>query len=585
MGRKGKWWYSIETKLIIGFGMVITVIMIAATYIYHRAIILSRQTTYEKMYSQAEFYLQTLEQETEHIRQLQRDFFNDRKLTFLIGPEMNISDYEKRDALLSVMERMNTITGVSDLIQEGVLYLPKSSYRITSTEIKRMGMTDEEEVKRYMDYLDGLIHYDGNCFFVVEAGAPRISSDSVPNHILVIKFSVKKLQEKLASLNLAEESGAFIYNVRDDVIVEHSSGNYMGNEILQILDLDAGENYLNAQRMKIGKEHYLVFAGGQGTLGLFVEYRKENTIMGAIDQFRIIVNVIFILMLLVAVLFGVYSKRLIHKPITVLLKAFERIQSGNWSEHINHNRRDEFSYLYDGFNEMEDKMGEMIEKVYVQTNLAQRAQMKQLQTQIAPHFLYNSFFSLRRKIKGGDYENAEKLAKHLGAYFQYLTRNESDYVSLKQEVEHAKSYAAIQGTRFIYRISINFEELPEDFENLIVPRLVLQPLLENAFEYGLESKEKDGILWVHFAETHKEYQILIVDNGETPDEMIQELSRKLKEGKTGEVTGIYNIHKRLQILYDYQSGLRIERSSIGGVSVIMFIGKGGGESESEFADS
>lgn len=585
MGRKGKWWYSIETKLIIGFGMVITVIMIAATYIYHRAIILSRQTTYEKMYSQAEFYLQTLEQETEHIRQLQRDFFNDRKLTFLIGPEMNISDYEKRDALLSVMERMNTITGVSDLIQEGVLYLPKSSYRITSTEIKRMGMNDEEEVKRYMDYLDGLIHYDGNCFFVVEAGAPRISSDSVPNHILVIKFSVKKLQEKLASLNLAEESGAFIYNVRDDVIVEHSSGNYMGNEILQILDLDAGENYLNAQRMKIGKEHYLVFAGGQGTLGLFVEYRKENTIMGAIDQFRIIVNVIFILMLLVAVLFGVYSKRLIHKPITVLLKAFERIQSGNWSEHINHNRRDEFSYLYDGFNEMEDKMGEMIEKVYVQTNLAQRAQMKQLQTQIAPHFLYNSFFSLRRKIKGGDYENAEKLAKHLGAYFQYLTRNESDYVSLKQEVEHAKSYAAIQGTRFIYRISINFEELPEDFENLIVPRLVLQPLLENAFEYGLESKEKDGILWVHFAETQKEYQILIEDNGETPDEMIQELSRKLKEGKTGEVTGIYNIHKRLQILYDYQSGLRIERSSIGGVSVIMFIGKGGGESESEFADS
>ncbi len=585
MDKKSKWRYSIETKLIIGFGVVIMVIMTASIYIYHRAIFLSRETTYEKMYSQAEFYLQTLEQEIEHIRQLQRDFFNDRKLTFLIGPEMNISDYEKRDALLSVMERMNTITGVSNLIQEGVLYLPKPGYRITSTEVKRMGKTDEETVMESVKYLDGLIHYDGNCFFIVEAGVPKISSDSVPNHILIIKFSSKELEKNLASLNLAEESGALIYNAEDNIIVEHSSGNYVGNEILQILDVDAGEDYFKAQRIKTGKEHYLVFVGGQGTLGLFVEYRKENTIMEAINQFRIMVYVIFILMLSVAVLFGIYSERLIHKPIAVLLEAFERIQTGDWTEHINHNRRDEFSYLYDGFNEMEDRMGELIEKVYVQTNLTQRAQMKQLQAQIAPHFLYNSFFSLRRKIKGGDYESAEELAKHLGTYFQYLTRNESDYVSLKQETEHAKSYAAIQGTRFIYRISIDFEELPEKFQNLIVPRLVLQPLLENAFEYGLENKEKDGVLWVHFVETEEEYQILIEDNGETPDEKIQELSEKMKEGKTGEITGLYNIQKRLQILYRHQSGLRIERSNIGGVKVIMFICKGEDKGESEFTDS
>ena len=162
MDKKSKWRYSIETKLIIGFGVVIMVIMTASIYIYYRAIFLSRETTYEKMYSQAEFYLQTLEQEIEHIRQLQRDFFNDRKLTFLIGPEMNISDYEKRDARVSVMERMNTITGVSNLIQEGVLYLPKPGYRITSTEVKRMGKTDEETVMESVKYLDGLIHYDGN---------------------------------------------------------------------------------------------------------------------------------------------------------------------------------------------------------------------------------------------------------------------------------------------------------------------------------------------------------------------------------------------------------------------------------------
>lgn len=63
----------------------------------------------------------------------------------------------------------------------------------------------------------------------------------------------------------------------------------------------------------------------------------------------------------------------------VLLKAFQRIPEGNWKEHIQHKRQDEFCYLYDGFNQMEDQMGKMIEQVYEQTNLAQRSQMKQLQ--------------------------------------------------------------------------------------------------------------------------------------------------------------------------------------------------------------
>lgn len=132
-------------------------------------------------------------------------------------------------------------------------------------------------------------------------------------------------------------------------------------------------------------------------------------------------------------------------------------------------------------NDMEDRLSRLIEEVYVQKNLTQKAQLKQLQAQINPHFLYNSFFTLSRRIKRQDYDNAEEFARHLGNYFKYLTRDGSDFIALRQEVEHAKSYATIQQARFSSRVRVCFEQLPDSCSGLMVPRLILQPLLENSF--------------------------------------------------------------------------------------------------------
>lgn len=571
-----KWRYSIETKLVLGFGIAIIMLLLSSLFIYYKAAILARQTTYEKMYSQTNYYLQTLDKEIDHVRQLQMDFLNDRKLAFLIIPDMNISDYEKREGLLSVMERMYTITGGSNLIHEGLLFLPKSGYLITSSGVNRIYQPDREQMEKYIQYADGTIHFDGENFFIVETGVPKIQSDYLPNHMLVISFSSKEIKNNLSALNTGENSGAFIYNEQLDTMLEHSNGASVGREIWRQLEKDSDGSYLSAQRITIGKEHYLVFVGGSGTLGFVVQYAEESAIMESINQFRNMVYILLSVMALMALLFVLYTKRLIHKPIETMLKAFQRVQEGNWKEYIIHKRKDEFSYLYEGFNEMENQMGELIEQVYVQTNLAQRAQLKQLQAQIAPHFLYNSFFILSRKITRQDYDNAEELANHLGTYFQYLTRNESDYVFLQQEAEHARSYAVIQGTRFVTRITITFQETPENFCRLMVPRLILQPLLENAFEYGLENKMQDGILLVHFEETEEEYRIYVEDNGEDiSDEKIEELGDAIANGKDGEITGIFNIHKRLQIYYKQQAGLRVERSGIGGVCIMIYIRKEG----------
>lgn len=584
---KGKirWKNSIQTKQIIGFGTIIILIIMITSFLQMRAMDIAIQATYEKMNSKAEYFLESFENEISHIRQLQIEFFNDRKLPFLISSETQLSAYEKREALLSTKEKISTITQVSELVNDGILYLPKSGYRISPGGIRHMTDEDNMCLKEYAGYRKGQIYYDGNEFFIVETGVPKIESNFTPNYLFVITFSPQAIKSSMSALSTAEGSGAFFYREKEDLLLEEGQGIAVGKEISRELRKDDEGDYIRIQQTKVDGNGYLVFVGGIGTVGVFVQYTKEAPIMQSIYQFRIYILLLVAAMIIMAILFILYTWIIIHSPIRVLIKAFDDVKVGNWSKHIQHNSEDEFGYLYEGFNDMEDQISRLIDEVYVQTNLAQRAQLKQLQAQINPHFLYNSFFVLSRRVKRHDFENAQELAKHLGNYFQFLARNESDFVMLRQEVEHAKSYAAIQGTRFISRLSIEFGELPVECEGILVPRLILQPLLENAFEHGLENKMKDGILKVSFEEGENEIRIHVEDNGEeVTDEDICNMQTHLMKTDDGEITGIRNIHKRLQIYLKEKGGLRIERSTLGGVKITVCIGKGGSGDESELID-
>lgn len=565
--------YSFGTKIVINFLMIILIIGILTSFLYYYAMQLARQTTYEKMSSQTGYYMETLDERLAYIRQLQVDFFGDRKLVFIVGLETSLNDYERRDAILSVMERVVSITD-SPLVEGGTLYLPLSGWKITDKGVSLMTTEDEEEMNWYLQYADKSIHYEENSFFVVETGSLSSRPSSHSNHVFVLHLSEEELRRQLSDLNVSEGSGIFLYHTGSQTLIDCSNGDFVGKEIYERLDRDENDNFIVTQRVTVNEVNYLVFVGGESSLGLFVQYMKEDSIMGPINRFRMLAFLILLLMIFISVGFGFYAKKLIHEPIEVIIRAFQRVQEGNWKEHIRQKRKDEFDYLYQSFNTMEDEMVRLVEEVYIRNNLIQRAQLKQLQAQIAPHFLYNSFFALSRMVKSGKNKEAEELSKHLGSYFRYLARNESDYLDLEQEVGHAKDYGMIQATRFINRIKVDFEELPPEFYRISVPRLILQPLLENAFEHGLKNKVRDGLLWVHFEEDEEEYRILIEDNG---NEATQEQFLKMTEMLTqeeAEITGIVNIHRRLQIYYQSKSGLRISQSSLGGICVTVYIRKG-----------
>jgi len=227
---------------------------------------------------------------------------------------------------------------------------------------------------------------------------------------------------------------------------------------------------------------------------------------------------------------------------------------------------------------MIDRIKNLIEQVYKQKILYQKAELKQLQSQINPHFLYNSYFVLRDMAENQDCEGLAEYTKLMGTYFQYITRNSGQSATLSQEVEHARIYAMFQERRFRNRMKLIFGELPQSMCDQVVPKVVLQPLIENAFEHGLKNTVKDGILRVSFKEDTHYCRIFVEDNGkDLSDESLEELSNNLNnEDNDIEQTGLINIHRRIRLSFGLNSGIYVSRSELGGLCVEMRIEKPGG---------
>ncbi len=321
-----------------------------------------------------------------------------------------------------------------------------------------------------------------------------------------------------------------------------------------------------------GGETYLVTIDCQAATDLMlVGYTPLGRIYQPLQRYQPLFWVFTAAVVLLAVLFFVLLFRLLHQPLRQFAAAFRHVEQGRFDLQLTHQHRDEFHDLYTGFNAMVAKLHLLVDQVYRQTIYAQQAELKQLQSQISPHFLYNSFFVLQNMADNGETEELSTYASLMGRYFQYITRNDKPDASLAEEAAHARIYATLQARRFRNRLTLRFDPLPDELAACPVPRLVLQPILENAFEHGLKNKVEDGQLWVCFARQDNSLKITVADNGDGLEpEAIAELDGLLKQKtESCAVTGLVNVHRRLQLRFGPEYGLDVAATPGGGLTVTI----------------
>ena len=256
-----------------------------------------------------------------------------------------------------------------------------------------------------------------------------------------------------------------------------------------------------------------------------------------------------------------------NKPYAKLLGAMNEVSRGNFDVRLDDKISSDFQYIYDGFNYMTSSVSGYIEENYRQKVMRTESEFKALQAQINPHFLYNCFANIRSFCKMGDIESVALMTENLSKLFLYITRNAAPIVPLCNEAENLQNYLQIQQMRFGDRVLVEVQELPEEFRDVPIPKLCLQPIAENAYKYAFADKDSGGIFRVGYAVSGNELSITLEDNGNVSDRQIAEIARSLTDA--AETSGIVNVSRRLRHYADGYGRVEVTRSSLGGLCVTL----------------
>lgn len=569
---------TIFLRLLSTFLFIMLPIILFGVYLYHWIVQTASEDISKTAVSQITFYLTDFENEVERMKLLQYGVLEDEDLNDLTLTWNTMDAFRRTEKINSLRKRLYAIQNSSTYIKNVSAHIYPISKTISSANGPR-----EFDTERYYGIRsvfgsrnNQIIEWNGGLF--LSAAKQSGTNVNQPLFIIEIELDQDRLQEALGQFNTYAGSGTLMTSEKSGVILTSVPVERLQLDMTTAVQQIRQTSIRNAGTITISGSNYYTAIASSDFLNMSIyRFIPEQMIKKPLDKFYIWAWLFIFVAVVIIAVYALSTYKFIHKPLLTLVKSFRRMENGDLDVNIRHESKDEFGYLYGRFNQMVENLRSLIDQVYKQKIMTQRAELKQLQSQINPHFLFNSFFILNTMSKIGDVERIGLFTTQLGEYFQFVTRNASDEVLLKQEVHHARMYTEIQELRFSRRIGVQFDSLPQEIERVSVPRLIIQPIIENAFEHSLEQMAHGGRIVIRFEIEETEIRIVVEDNGDSLTDMaLQCILSSLHDGDE-ETTGLVNIHRRMKITFGEYYGLRICRSENGGLKVIICIPFKGGD--------
>ncbi|MBP1966162.1 cache domain-containing sensor histidine kinase [Paenibacillus aceris] len=298
-----------------------------------------------------------------------------------------------------------------------------------------------------------------------------------------------------------------------------------------------------------------------------------------VDASRVknIIMVSVLIMIVMSTIIAYFLSRRITRPISNLIRLMEKVAEGNMSVRAKVDNSDEIGKLNKHFNIMIGDIQNLISTVFVSNLKQKEAELASLEAQINPHFLYNTLQSIKWLSDIHQAPDIGEMAVSLAKIFRFSIKG-TPIVSLYEELQHVKDYISIQKFRYGDRFELE-TRIPEDILGCQIPKLIIQPLVENAIFHGIETKEEQGTITIWAAVDEQSLHIGVEDDGaEISEEKLEAIRRSLltSAGKYAEPKkslGLRNIHERLQMLYGNDYGLQVDRRPDRGFSVVASLPK------------
>lgn len=368
-------------------------------------------------------------------------------------------------------------------------------------------------------------------------------------------------------------TSCFLFNTAGEIVAAKSGDSYEAMvSFLQTLDLS---DRLSVRKRVNGRTYYIDSCPVNNTNLILISLQEYDRMATDIlkQNIRAMVLILFVTLPFVAATSYVITLSL-TKRLDMLKQHMLQVSSGNFDMDIlSVTDMDEISLLNQHFNYMATKIALLLdEKISIGKRLKEQ-ELIALQAQINPHFLYNTLDLIKwQAIKHHD-NDIEALVNSLSDYYRLALSKGREYLPLRSELAHIKAYVYIQDQRFDGHIQLDCQ-IPEDRMDYLLPKLTLQPIVENAILHGiLETDQEEGCITVR-CHTDTEHMYLSVTDdgiGMEPEAVASLFTKVPGETVLSSGYGLYNIRERIRLTYGEQCEIRIKSSPGQGTSVILIL--------------
>ncbi len=273
---------------------------------------------------------------------------------------------------------------------------------------------------------------------------------------------------------------------------------------------------------------------------------------------RMFVIMLMALSILAIIILNQLVSARIAKPLKRLNESVKEWEAGNLNPDIYIGGSQEVEHLGKTLRSTVEQIRQLMHDILYEQEEKRKSELDALQSQINPHFLYNTLDSIVWMIEGERYEDAVFMITQLASLFRISLSRGKTIISVEDEIQHAKNYMNIQKIRYKNSFTVDFE-VEDDVMQCCTVKLVVQPLLENAIYYGVEGMDGDGEIHVRVYRKENDIYIEVCDNGlGMPEDMVEQLlTDNSRTRKHGSGVGLINVHNRIQLRFGKPYGLEV----------------------------
>jgi two-component system, sensor histidine kinase YesM len=544
--------WSLFTKMLTFLAMLLIVIAVLYGYTVTTTTNSVKQELQASHLKQLEFLLSQIENNIDQLALNAYNLLHDPSLRDYANLPSIAHLLEQNELRVTIMEKLALQSTASAWSNSITIYFPATGDVLSS------------DPQRSSSSMDALSPLSPNWNYTPSGAGNSHSGEFVLRIADTEQSSALMLEAAFPAENIRNMLDAFkqygdpfLYQPSGRLITNYDADSVTIHEITrQLSSMSLGDKLSTVTELN-GQSFLLNAVSSASTGWYLIDFIPLENVLHPIRESTTLFAWATAALLALGIGFAFLLYRNVMRPIRKLVSSLSRFKEGDYGVRIGVIPALEFRILTEGFNEMAKRVGDLIDKVLAEQLRAKEAEFKQLQSQINPHFLYNCLFFIKSKAKVGDTESVEAMALSLGEYYRYMTRSESGMVPIQGELDLLENYLAIQNLR---KQRIRYViQIPEPMARMQIPRLLLQPLVENAIVHGIEPKLGLGTIRISGQLLNNGFSLVISDDGiGMPEEKLKQLTDALSRPiEAGVGYGVWNVRQRMIQQYGPGSSLTI----------------------------